>query len=70
MIRETPNTWRVNLGSMWRGFRVQGTKAAQLVKQGLLRVSNEGTLELSAHYDPLGSGWLALLAAIVIGPMI
>lgn len=61
------NSWKVTLGTIWRGFKVQGTKAARFVREGVLSVSDDGTLRLSARYDPSGSGWLALLAAIVTG---
>lgn len=64
------NTWEVSLGSLWRGFKTQGNRAAQLVKQGTLTMSDDGTLELAAKYDPPGSGWFALLAAIVTGILV
>lgn len=59
-------SWNVKLGSLWRTFKVQRVRVAPLVKSGTLAAA-EGRLELTAKYDPPGSGWLAVAAAIVTG---
>lgn len=58
-------TWGVRLGNMWGGFRVGSNSALLLVSPGELRISDEGTVELSARYDPPGSGWRALVASLI-----
>jgi hypothetical protein len=58
-------TWRAYLGNLWGGFRVGSDKALLLVSPGELKVSDAGTIELSARYDPPGSGWRALVAALI-----
>lgn len=57
--------WRAYLGNLWGGFRVGSDKALALVSPGDLRISDNGTIELSARYDPPGSGWRALVAALI-----
>lgn len=57
--------WRVHLGNLWGGFRVGSNKAVLLVSPGDLKVSDAGTIDLSARYDPPGSGWRALVAALI-----
>jgi hypothetical protein len=63
-------SWRVQLGNLWGGFRVGSNKALQLVNPGEFTISDKGTVELSARYDPPGSGWRALIAAIATGIVI
>ena len=63
-------TWRAYLGNLWGGFRVGPNKAALLVSPGDLRMSDEGAVELAARYDPPGSGWRALVAAIITGILV
>lgn len=57
-------TWNVNLGSLWRTFKVQRARSGPFVKSGTLAAA-DGKLELIAKYDPPGSGWLAVAAAVV-----
>lgn len=56
--------WNVRLGSLWRTHKVQGRRTAPFVKAGTL-VASAGRLELTTKYDPPGSGWLAVGAALV-----
>jgi hypothetical protein len=58
-------TWRAYLGNLWGGFRVGSNKAVLLVSPGELKTSDAGTIELSARYDPPGSGWRALVASLI-----
>ena len=58
------STWKTNLGSLWGGFRLGKDKVLPLVSPGEFTISDAGMPELSARYDPPGSGWRALLAAI------
>ena len=58
------STWKASLGNLWGGFRLGKNKALPLVSPGEFTISDEGAPELSARYDPPGSGWRALLAAI------
>ena len=58
-------TWRAHLGNLWGGFRVGPDKAVPLVSPGELKISEGGIIKLSARYDPPGSGWRALLAALI-----
>jgi len=62
--------WRANLGNLWGGFRVGRNKALAIVSPGEFKISDEGTPELSARYDPPGSGWRALLLAIATGLLV
>jgi hypothetical protein len=64
------NSWRVQLGNLWGGFRVGSNKALPLVNPGEFKISDKGTVELSARYDPPGSGWRALIVAIVTGILV
>ena len=57
--------WRAYLGNLWGGFRVGPDKALPLVSPGELKISAGGTIQLSARYDPPGSGWRALVAALI-----
>lgn len=59
------NQWKANLGSLWRGFKVNGKRAAPLVGTGVISRSEEGKFELSAKYDPPGSWWMAIGAGLV-----
>ena len=59
-----PTTWKTSLGNLWGGFRLSKDKALPLVSPGEFTISDEGVPELSARYDPPGSGWRALVAAI------
>lgn len=61
--------WDVRLGSLWRTFKVQGRRASPFVKSGRLS-ADQGRLELTTQYDPPGSGWLALGAALVTGILV
>jgi hypothetical protein len=63
-------TWKVYLGNLWGSFRVGSSKALLLVSPGELKISDAGTVELSARYDPPGSGWRALVAAIITGILV
>jgi hypothetical protein len=58
-------TWKAYLGNLWGGFRVDSDKALPLVSPGELKISDAGTIQLSARYDPPGSGWRALVAALI-----
>ena len=60
------NSWNVRLGSLWRTYKVQASRAAPFVKEGTLTQTDHG-LELIARYDPPGSGWMAAGAALVTG---
>lgn len=62
-------TWNVNLGSLWRTYKIQGQRAAPFVKRGTITAGDE-RLELSTRYDPPGSGWLALGAALITGILV
>jgi len=64
------NSWRVQLGNLWGGFRVGSNKTLPLVNPGEFKISDKGTVELSARYDPPGSGWRALIVAIVTGILV
>ncbi|MEK6336175.1 MAG: hypothetical protein AABM67_14700 [Acidobacteriota bacterium] len=57
-------TWNARLGNLWGGFRVGSNKALLLVSPGDFHISDAGKIDLSARYDPPGSGWRALLAAL------
>jgi len=57
--------WEAHVGSFLGGFRVGEQKAIPLVKPASVGLFRSGELELSARYDPPGSGWLALVATIV-----
>src|SRR5262249_6026787 len=62
-------SWNVRLGSLWRTFKVQGARTAPFVKTGTFD-SAAGRLQLTAKYDPPGSGWLGAGAAIVTGVLV
>jgi hypothetical protein len=62
-------TWNVGLGSLWRTYKVQGRRTAPFVKRGTLR-AGDGRLELTTQYDPPGSGWMALGAALITGILV
>ena len=62
--------WNARLGNLWGGFRVGSNKALPLVNPGEFKISDKGTIELSARYDPPGSGWRALIVAIVTGILV
>lgn len=59
------STWKASLGNLWGGFRVGKNKALPLVSPGEFKISDKGTVELSARYDPPGSGWRALVASLI-----
>lgn len=63
----TTKSWKVHLGGLWGGFKVYGGNAAPLANPGELTIYNDGRIELSARFDPSGSGWMALVAAIGTG---
>jgi len=62
--------WKARMGNLWGGFRVGSNKALPLVNPGEFKISDNGTIELSARYDPPGSGWRALVVAIVTGILV
>jgi hypothetical protein len=64
------STWKARLGNLWGGFRVVKNKALPLVSPGEFKISDEGTIELSARYDPPGSGWRALVVALITGVVV
>ncbi|MCY2987547.1 MAG: hypothetical protein NTY19_06745 [Planctomycetota bacterium] len=63
--RAVAEKWEAYVGSFLGGFRVGKERAVQLVKPASVGLLRGGGLELSARYDPPGSGWLALVASII-----
>jgi len=57
--------WKVNFATFLGGFQVKGKRSIQLLKPGILSLSDKGILQLSGRFDPPGSGWMALLATII-----
>lgn len=56
--------WRVVYGNMFGAYRSEGKSGWRLTPPTLMRETPDGQLEMIGHYDPPGSGWLAILASI------
>jgi hypothetical protein len=57
-------TWKADVGAFLGYLKVNGKGALHLAKPAALNLFEDGRMSFSSRYDPPGSGWMALFAAI------